>query len=633
MENSYDVIVIGAGHAGCEAAHASAKMGKQTLLITPNLATMASAPCNPSIGGPAKGVVVREIDALGGIMGIITDQAKLQIKVLNASKGPAVHSLRAQIDKELYPICMHNYLKQIDNLTLLENSVDKLIYDENYSQVLGVYLKSGDKISAKKVIITTGTYLDSYIINGKDKIFSGPNNTPTTKTLSESLLAAGVDLFRLKTGTPARVYTDSIDFTQAQVMPGDDEKLAFSFFQPKYLTKEESMDCWLIHTNDEVHKIIKDNINKSAMYSGVIEGVGPRYCPSIEDKLVRFPDKQSHQLFLEPETRAGDTIYVQGFSTSMPYEIQDKMIKALPGFKNARIQKYGYAIEYDAIRPEQLKSSLELKKIKNLYSAGQINGTSGYEEAAGQGIVAGINAALSIDGKEPINLNRTNSYIGLMIDDIITKGTEEPYRLLTSRSEYRLYLRHDNADIRLSKLGYEVGLLEEKSYNNVEKKQNKMEQLKLKLKNLMLTPKNIPDDLANRLNTEPLQHGIIAYDFIKRPNIKSYDICQIFGLNEFDETICNLVDIDIKYDGYINKVKQQMLHQDKLYKQKIPVELDYNEITNLALEAREKLNKFKPETIGLASQISGVNPSDISVLQIYLEKQKINKDINDKNNL
>lgn len=625
MNYNYDVIVVGAGHAGCEAAHASAKMGKTTCLITSSLDNIATAPCNPSIGGPAKGVVVREIDALGGIMGIISDRAKIQIKMLNSSKGPAVHSLRAQIDKDEYPKIMRDYLLQVNNLEILEQTVASIIFDKDYSTALGVELDNGEKLYAKKIIITTGTYMDSHIINGDQKISSGPNGFPTNKTLSDSLTQAGVELFRLKTGTPARVYTDSLDFSQAELMPGDQELHAFSFFEPKYITREESIDCWLIHTNETVHKIINDNINKSAMYSGVIEGVGPRYCPSIEDKLVRFPEKKSHQLFLEPETRKGDTIYVQGFSTSMPYDIQDEMLKALPGFSNVRIQKYGYAIEYDALRPEQLNTSLEVKKIKNLYTAGQINGTSGYEEAAGQGLVAGINASRAIDDLEPINLNRSNSYIGLMIDDIITKGTNEPYRLLTSRSEYRLYLRHDNADIRLSQLGYDVGLLDQKYIDQVNDKINQIEECQEILKELMITPKNFNADLAKKYETQEVMHGIIAYDFIKRPNINTYDILNLFGIDKFSQEICKLVDIEIKYEGYINKVKEQMKRQDKLYKQKIPVDLDYNLVDNLALEAREKLNKFKPETIGLASQISGINPADITVLQIYLEKQRRKK--------
>ena len=617
----YDIIVVGGGHAGCEAAHASAKMGVHTALITSDISKLALAPCNPSIGGPAKGVVVREIDALGGIMGLISDKSMIQIKMLNKSKGPAVHSLRAQIDKDVYPINMKKLLKEMEKLELVEAMVKCILYNEERTQAIGVLLENGKMLYSKKIIITTGTYMDSYIINGNRKVHSGPGNTKTNKTLSDSLLSAGIELFRLKTGTPARLYTDSIDFSKAEIMPGDNEPLAFSFYKPRYLMEEDNINCWLIHTTPEVHKLINNNINKSAMYSGVIKGVGPRYCPSIEDKLVRFPDKKRHQLFLEPETKKGDTIYVQGFSTSMPHDIQDQMLSLLPGFENCRVQKYGYAIEYDAIRPEQLKKTLELKKIKNLYTAGQINGTSGYEEAAGQGIVAGINAVLSIKNEEPLLLDRTNSYIGLMIDDLITKGTDEPYRLLTSRSEFRLYLRHDNADIRLSKFGYRVGLLDDKSYNRLIEKKKKINELKQELKKFNLTPKNFPADLALKVETQPLEHGITAFDFIKRPNIITKIIKPIIGF-DYDDEILKQVDIDIKYEGYIKKVVDQMERQHKLYKQKIPNNIDFKKVDNLALEAREKLNKMRPETIGLASQISGINPSDITVLQIHLEKMR-----------
>lgn len=628
MNNNFDVVVIGGGHAGCEAAHASAKIGKRTCLITSNLNKVASAPCNPSVGGPAKGVVTREVDALGGLMGKVTDLAKIQIKMLNSSKGPAVRCLRAQIDKDQYPQIMLNELKNTSNLTLIEANVKQLTFNDIKDEIEYVLLDDNTQIYGKKYILTTGTYLDSYTIKGDQKVHEGPNHTFTNTSLSNSLKEAGLDLFRLKTGTPARIYADSIDFSKAELMPGDQDDLAFSFFNPTYLKKEDEVDCWLIHTNEKVHKIIRDNISKSAMYSGVIEGVGPRYCPSIEDKLVRFPDKERHQLFLEPETKECETIYIQGFSTSMPEEIQDLMIHALPGMENARIQKYGYAIEYDALRPEQLNADLSLKKIKNMYSAGQINGTSGYEEAAGQGIVAGINAALSCDNKSSIILNRTNSYIGLMIDDIITKGTNEPYRLLTSRSEYRLYLRHDNADIRLSRIGYEAGLLSEENYLLVEEKITDLEKIKNTLKALIVTPKNFIKDLAEKYNTQPLQHGISAYDFIKRPNISSELICNLFDIEVHNAEYYSLIDTDIKYEGYINKVKHQIENINKLYKVRIPNNLDYNEVESLALEAREKLNKIKPETIGLAAQISGINPADITALQIYLEKKKREKNEN-----
>lgn len=620
MQN-YDVIVIGGGHAGCEAALASAKIGVKTALITTDISTIALAPCNPSIGGPAKGIVVREIDALGGVMGQVSDQSMLQMKMLNRSKGPAVHSLRAQIDKVKYPQVMQELIKKQENLTVIEQMVDELIFNDELTQVSGVTLKDGQKIDAKKVVITTGTYMDSYIINGSKKTSSGPDNIPTTKTLSDSLKKAGFDLFRLKTGTPARVKIDSIDFSKAEYTSGDSEALAFSFYEPKYIALEDQVPCHLIYTNLETHKIINDNIKKSGMYSGVIEGVGPRYCPSIEDKLVRFADKDRHQLFLEPESRSLDTIYVQGFSTSMPYEIQDEMIKSLPGLENAVIDKYGYAIEYEAIKPEQLKVTLETKKIKGLYSAGQVNGTSGYEEAAGQGIIAGINAALAVKGKEALVLSRMDSYIGLMIDDLITKGTEEPYRLLTSRSEFRLYLRTDNADLRLSEKGYRAGLLPQKHYETFLVKVQQIEELKEELKNIKVTPKELTPEIAKKYNTDELTRGISGFDLLKRPTVTYQTLQEMFDLN-YPIDVLKQVEIQIKYEGYIAKVHKQIERQNKLYRAKIRTNIDYNKVPNLALEAREKLNKIKPETLGHAAQISGINPADISMLQIYLESQK-----------
>ncbi len=619
--SNYDVIVIGGGHAGCEAALASARIGVKTALVTTDISTIALAPCNPSIGGPAKGIVVREIDALGGMMGQVSDKSMLQIKMLNRSKGPAVHSLRAQIDKIKYPQVMQEIILNEANLTVVEAMVDELVFDQEIRTVKGLTLKDGSKLSAKKVIVTTGTYMDSYIINGSDKTSSGPDNIPTTKTLSDSIRKAGIELFRLKTGTPARVKIDSIDFSQAEYTGGDDDKLAFSFYEPEYLALEDQLPCHLIYTNLATHKIINDNIHKSGMYSGVIEGVGPRYCPSIEDKLVRFADKDRHQLFLEPESRELDTIYVQGFSTSMPYDVQDKMIASLPGLENAVIDKYGYAIEYEAIKPEQLKVTLETKKIANLYFAGQVNGTSGYEEAAGQGIVAGINAALAVQDKEPFVLSRMDSYIGLMIDDLITKGTEEPYRLLTSRSEFRLYLRTDNADLRLSEKGHEVGLLCDQYYTMFVTKKAQIGELMQVLRETKVTPKELTSELAAKYQTDELTRGMSAYDLLKRPTI-TYETMQEIYAFDYPVDVLKQVEIQIKYEGYIAKVHKQIERQDKLYRAKIREEIDYNDVPNLALEAREKLNKIRPETLGHAAQISGINPADISMLQIYLETSK-----------
>ncbi len=629
---AYDVIIIGGGHAGCEAALASAKIGAKTVLLTASIPSIALTPCNPSIGGPAKGIVVREIDALGGYMGINSDLTMLQIKMLNRSKGPAVHSLRAQVDKVLYPKKMQEKILSTSNLVTLECMVDSLIFNKNNTKVIGVLLEDGKKILASKVVVTAGTYLNSYILKGDQSISAGPDNLPTTKNLSKSLKDIGIDLFRLKTGTPARILAKSIDFSQAQITYGDEEPLAFSFYHPKYLKEPLKTPCYLIHTNKQTHDIIKTNLTKSAMYSGVITGVGPRYCPSIEDKLFRFKDKERHQLFLEPESEFLDTIYLQGFSTSMPDDIQDEMIHSLIGLENAVVEKYGYAIEYDAIKPEQLKVTLECKKIDSLYFAGQINGTSGYEEAAGQGLVAGANAALSFLNKEPLILSRTNSYIGLMIDDLIVKGTEEPYRLLTSRSEYRLYLRNDNADIRLSQIGYDIGLLGEEEYQLFSSRLKDRNELLDSLRKTTLSPKVLTKDMAKKFNTEPLSHGINACDFLKRPEIDYLKIKEILKL-EFDNNTLKQVEIEVKYEGYIKKVVEQMGRSDKLYKIKIPIDIDYLQVANLALEAREKLNKFKPETIGHVSSISGINPADVSALQIHLEQKRRINELSKHNNI
>ncbi len=622
MNNNYGIIVIGGGHAGSEAALAASRMGVSTALITSRIDKIAMTPCNPSIGGPAKGIVVREIDALGGEMGRNSDKSNLQMKILNRSKGPAVHSMRAQVDKELYPQMMQQTLLNQENLDVIEVMVDSLVFNEDYSQVVGVMLKDGTKITASKVVITTGTYMDSYIINGSDKTSTGPENTPTTKTLSDSLLLAGVDLFKLKTGTPARVDKNTIDYSKSEVTSGDDIPLAFGFYKPLLSKPEEQLDCHLIYTTPETHKIIRDNLHVSGMFSGVIEGVGPRYCPSIEDKITRFADKDRHQLFLEPETREGNSIYVQGFSTSMPYDVQDKMIASLPGLENATILQYGYAIEYDAIRPEQLRTTLEFKDIANLYSAGQINGTSGYEEAAGQGLVAGINAALSYQGKEPMILTRANSYIGLMIDDLITKGTDEPYRLLTSRSEYRLLLRNDNADSRLTEIGHQIGLVTDEHYESYTQKMKEVTHLLDEFKEMKISQNMLTDEVASRIGTESISRGFKVYELLKRPTFTYEHLKQLVDLSMYSDEVLYQVEIEIKYEGYIAKVHRQVERSSKLDRVRIPTEIDFKQVSNLALEAREKLSKVRPETIGQASRISGINPADISVLQIYIENYR-----------
>ncbi len=614
------IIVIGAGHAGCEAALAIANMGIKVNLITSNINKIAMTPCNPAIGGPAKGIVVREIDALGGQMGINTDCSSIQIKILNESKGEAVHALRAQVDKELYPQNMQKTILENKNINLVEDMVDEIIFNTEYNQVEGVKLESQEVIESNYIVITAGTYMDSYIINGDVKIQKGPEDTKTNKTLSDSLRKAGVEMFKLKTGTPARIDKESIDYSKTSVAPGSDKKLAFSYYNPQYIA--EQIPCHLVYTNEKTHQIIKENLSKSAMYSGVIEGVGPRYCPSIEDKIVRFSDKPRHQLFLEPETKNGNSIYIQGFSTSMPYEIQDEMIRSIEGLENAVVLQYGYAIEYDAIKSKQLKNTLELKKIKGLYSAGQVNGTSGYEEAAGQGLVAGINAALSYLGKEPFILTRSNSYIGLMIDDLITKGTKEPYRLLTSRSEYRLILRNDNADMRLSELGYKIGLLSEESYSKFKMKEQEIKELNNFINTHMITPKNLTKEIAESMDTQVVERGYSVAEFLKRPSITFEKLSVIYDFSKYTQESLKQVEVEVKYEGYINKLNSQIKRFEKIESIKLPQNIEYTKINNLALEAQEKLSQFRPQTIGQASRISGINPSDITALEIYLERSR-----------
>ena len=617
----YDIIVVGGGHAGCEAAYASANMGKNTLLITSNRNNIATLPCNPSIGGSAKGIIVREIDALGGIMGRVADASALQMKMLNSSKGPAVRSLRAQVDKVTYPKKMLEVLGSTNNLTIKEAMVEDLIV-ENQS-VSGIITENDEKIYSKKVILTTGTYLKSDILIGSERTRSGPHDERPSLHLSDKLKSYGFEILRLKTGTPQRIAKSSIDFSQTQEEGGD--KICYSFNTEKTNSYDvtKQIPCHLIYTTKETHKIILDNLHKSAMYGGRndIEGVGPRYCPSIEDKIVRFSDKERHQLFIEPESIYYDDMYLQGFSTSMPRDIQEKMVHSLPGLEHAIINKYAYAIEYDAIYPTQVTRSLETKILKNLYTAGQINGTSGYEEAAGQGIIAGINASLSIDNKEPLILKRNEAYIGVLIDDLVTKGTIEPYRMLTSRAEYRLILRHDNADIRLTDYGYQVGLIKDKRYKTFKTKKEDIKLLTNQLKEIKITPTNNINTLLNDLNSAPLKDGISLYNLLKRTEI-TMDILMTNNLLNvnYSKEVLEQVEINIKYEGYITKINKEAEKMIKQEEKQIPANLDYNKVPNLASEARQKLSKVNPTTIGQALRISGVNPSDISILMIYLRK-------------
>ena len=611
----YEVIVVGGGHAGCEAALACARSGHKTLLVTGNINNIADMPCNPSIGGSAKGIVVREIDALGGEMGRCADRSLLQIKMLNRAKGPAVRSLRAQADKITYPKNMLKTLRETTNLDIKEALVKDVLTLK--SKVCGVLLEDGMEIKSKIVILTTGTYLNADIMVGSTRHREGPHGERPSNYLSDNLAKKGFIIKRLKTGTPPRIRKSSIDFSQAKVEYGDNEELTFSFDNNVYYDVNNQVPCHLIYTTGLTHKIILDNLNKSSMYGGLddIKGVGPRYCPSIEDKIVRFKDKERHQLFLEPESTYYDDIYLQGFSTSMPIDVQEKMVHSLPGLENAEILKYAYAIEYDAIDSRQLNYSLETKVIENLFTAGQINGTSGYEEAACQGLMAGINASLKLDGKDPLILKRSEAYIGVLIDDLINKGIRDPYRLLTSRAEYRLLLRSDNADLRLMKYGFEVGLVSKDRYDKFLEKKKLISQCMDEFNSKRITPKE--NDYLVSINTGTISSGVSLFELLKRPEVDVLKLVKYLD-NSYDKFVLEQVSLSAKYEGYIKKSMQEVKKMEKAENMKIPSDFNYDSLHNLASEAKQKLKEVRPLTVGQAMRISGVNPADISILTMYL---------------
>ncbi|MCC4377517.1 tRNA uridine-5-carboxymethylaminomethyl(34) synthesis enzyme MnmG [Limosilactobacillus reuteri] len=625
---SYDVIVVGAGHAGSEAALAAARMGNKTLLVTINLEMVAFMPCNPSVGGPAKGIVVREIDALGGEMGHNIDKTYVQMRMLNTGKGPAVRALRAQADKHAYHRAMKQTIEEEPNLTLRQATVDQLIVEDGVCK--GVITNTGARYHAKTVVLTVGTAARGKIIIGELQYESGPNNSKSAVKLSENLEELGFDLERFKTGTPPRVNGKTINYSVTEEQPGDEEPHHFSFDTPDsaYIPISEQLSCWLTYTNEGTHAIIRENLSRAPMFSGVIKGVGPRYCPSIEDKIVRFADKPRHQVFLEPEGRDTDEYYLDGISTSMPEEIQQKIVHSIRGLENAEMMRPGYAIEYDVVAPYQLHPTLETKIIKNLYTAGQTNGSSGYEEAAGQGLIAGINAGLRAQGNEPFVLKRSDAYIGVMIDDLVTKGTKEPYRLLTSRAEYRLILRHDNADFRLMEMGYKVGLVSDERLAKMEDKKRQVAAEIKRLEEIKLKPS---DDKVNEFieahGDNRLKDGIAAADLLKRPYFDYQTLAEFIPApaQELDRHVIEQVEIQLKYAGYIKKEEVKVERMKRMEAKRIPDDIDYGDIDGLATEGRQKLEKIRPETLAQASRISGVNPADIAILSVYVRQGKFSK--------
>ncbi|HEL2195506.1 TPA: tRNA uridine-5-carboxymethylaminomethyl(34) synthesis enzyme MnmG [Streptococcus suis] len=616
---NYDVIVIGAGHAGVEAGLAASRMGCKTLLATINLDMVAFMPCNPSIGGSAKGIVVREIDALGGEMGRNIDKTYIQMKMLNMGKGPAVRALRAQADKAEYAAEMKRTVERQENLTLRQTMIDEILVEEG--KVIGVRTATNQKFSAKAVVVTTGTALRGEIIIGDLKYSSGPNNSLASITLADNLKELGLEIGRFKTGTPPRVNARTINYDETEIQPGDEKPNHFSFLSKDEDYLQDQIPCWLTYTNATSHEIINSNLHRAPMFSGIVKGIGPRYCPSIEDKIVRFADKERHQLFLEPEGRNTDEIYVQGLSTSLPEDVQQDLIHSIKGLENAQMMRTGYAIEYDMVMPHQLRATLETKKISGLFTAGQTNGTSGYEEAAGQGIVAGINAALKVQGKPELILKRSDGYIGVMIDDLVTKGTVEPYRLLTSRAEYRLILRHDNADMRLTEIGRQVGLVDDERWQVFQIHKNQFDNEMKRLESIKLKPIKETNEKVVAMGFKPLTDALTAKEFMRRPDVTYADAVAFIGpaAEDLDAKTIELIETEVKYEGYIAKALDQVEKMKRMEEKRIPADIDWDDIDSIATEARQKFKLISPETIGQASRISGVNPADISILMVYLE--------------
>ena len=615
----YDIIVIGAGHAGVEASLAASRMGCKVLLATINIEMLAFMPCNPSIGGSAKGIVVREVDALGGEMAKNIDKTYIQMKMLNTGKGPAVRALRAQADKELYSKEMRKTVENQENLTLRQTMIDETLVENG--KVVGVRTATHQEYGAKAVIVTTGTALRGEIIIGDLKYSSGPNHSLASINLADNLKQLGLEIGRFKTGTPPRVKASSINYDETEIQPGDEAPNHFSYTSRDEDYVKDQVPCWLTYTNGHSHEIIQNNLHRAPMFTGVVKGVGPRYCPSIEDKIVRFADKERHQLFLEPEGRNTEEVYVQGLSTSLPEDVQRDLVHSIKGLEKAEMMRTGYAIEYDMVLPHQLRATLETKKISGLFTAGQTNGTSGYEEAAGQGIIAGINAALKIQGKPELILKRSDGYIGVMIDDLVTKGTIEPYRLLTSRAEYRLILRHDNADMRLTEMGRAIGLVDDERWQRFETKKYQFENEMKRLDSIKLKPVKETNEKVAAMGFKPLTDAVTAKEFLRRPEVSYQDVVEFIGpaAEELDDKIIELIETEIKYEGYISKAMDQVEKMKRMEEKRIPANIDWDDIDSIATEARQKFKLINPETIGQASRISGVNPADISILMVYLE--------------